>query len=90
MVGRYGIHLATDDAIAATALPDASGDSDSAWMLNKDYFYRRDDLDVEKEYTDVRVKRKLYSSKMSIYFMLESVNGALTYGFGARVLFSWK
>ncbi len=88
---RWGIHLATDDAFAAAALPDPIGDSDSAWMINKFVAWDRGQSEYLQDEVDIRSKRKLLSSKMTIFFSIENLGAnAADFSFGFRTLFSWK
>ena len=91
--GRIGMHVVTDDALAAGAVPDPAGDFRSAWYFNEQYY--TDDtrvgiLDILKY--DTRTQRKI-PSLSTLCWMLEAnagSGGSLIWGLGVRCLYSVK
>ena len=91
--GRWGIHVVTDDAMTAGALPDPSGDFRGAWMWNSHFYIDRSVAgDSVHERFDIRSKR-IIPSLSTLAWILEigsAANGAMDYSWTARLLYSVK
>ncbi len=92
--GRFGMHIVTDDAMSAGALPEALDDADSPWYWNNSFYWDEPTLELKQYPVETRTRRRLPSSKMTLAFIIEN-NAALStqtleYGFGLRLLFTWK
>ena len=89
ILGRYGIIVVGDDALAAGALPDPFGDDESSWMWNRELLWDRTDL--EHTILEIRTRtRRLIPQGSTLAFVLEnSALSANTMGWnlGLRLLY---
>jgi len=90
--GRFGMIVVTDDAMAASAVPDPLGDPLDAWYLNTGFF-QEDAANVPVEQRgDLRSARRLLGDGQTIAFVAESdlgsSSGSMLITFMARVLYS--
>ena len=91
--GRFGLVQVTDDALAAGAVPDPLGDTQSAWMLNFKFFQEEADNRHIYYEGDLKAKRKLRGLGQSIAIVMESdaaSTATAVVSFGIRTLFSLK
>ena len=91
--GAFGLHVVTDDAMAAAAVPDPIGDEDSAWYWHEEFNAESVGGESITSRWQTRTKRVLASSKMTLMFAAQvssASDSAIIYSVNMRVLFTWK
>ena len=86
--GRFGMIVVEDDALAASAVPEAVTDGDAPWLLNR--FWNFLSSADESKYLSGQVKaRRRIGIKETLAFIFESdstSDGSVDMAFGMRVL----
>ena len=92
--GRWGIHLLTDDAMAAGTVLEPLTDHQADWMWNEHIYADSSTvaLDPFRKPLDIRSKRRI-PNLFTLAFVMEissAANGALDWALGLRVLYLVK
>ena len=91
--GRIGMHVVTDDALTAGAVPDPAEDFRSAWYYNEQYAADRAEVGYPEVIRyDTRTQRKI-PSLSTLAWMIETNSlsaGSVVWYLGVRLLFAVK
>ena len=87
--GRYGLVKVTDDALAASAVPDPLGDLESDWLLNH-HFYQEEGQNIPfSREIDNKSGRTLRGFGQTLAWVLDNSSGStasIVYAIGLRFL----
>ena len=91
ILGRFGLAIVSDDALAAGALPDPLGDDKFGWYWNAVMLWDDTELKYRSSPVNVVTKRKLIGDASTLALVLEGdATVTMDFGFGLRILYQKK